>query len=282
MLSSQKSQNGLFRGCTLSRIIDAAYDMIYLSGHLLRAYMGTMTSQLVAHAFDKAARSYDAAAGVQAQVAETLVATASFSAPQTILDIGCGTGLVLAQAAARWPDAELTGLDIAPAMLREAKQKMPSLTILRADAGSCDLAQRFDLIFSSMMLHWFPHPEAMLLRWRQWLTPKGVLCVAVPVAGSLSAWRDLCDEAGLPHGLWSFPPPEFADDLTCDRALRRHAVGYGSVLEFLRALKKSGGDTPREGHRPLSPTALRKLLSQAQSPFRVSYHVLYARIKGLQ
>jgi malonyl-CoA O-methyltransferase len=67
-----------------------------------------MTSQRVARAFGKAARSYDVAAGIQAQVAETLVATASFSAPQTILDIGCGTGLVLAQTAERWPDAGLT------------------------------------------------------------------------------------------------------------------------------------------------------------------------------
>jgi malonyl-CoA O-methyltransferase len=86
-----------------------------------------MTTLLVARAFDKAARNYDAVASIQATVAKTLVRAASVSAPRSVLDIGCGTGSVLAQAAERWPEANLTGLDIAPAMLREAQRKCPIL-----------------------------------------------------------------------------------------------------------------------------------------------------------
>ncbi len=239
-----------------------------------------MTSSLVARAFDKAAPSYDAAARMQAQVAETLVAGATFPAPRSVLDIGCGTGFVLAEAAARWPAAEFTGLDIAPAMLSEAKRKIARLTILRADAGVCDLPQRFDLIFSSMMLHWFPQPAQILRRWQRWLKPHGELCVAVPVAGSLGSWRELCEEAGVRHGLWSFPPRDFADGVTYDSTLRQHAANYGSVLEFLRSLKKSGGGTARHDHRPVSSAALRCLFRKAPRPFRVSYHVLYAQISG--
>ena len=241
--------------------------------------LGAMTSSLVACAFDKAAPSYDAAARIQAQVAETLVASAALPAPRSVLDIGCGTGFVLAEAAARWPTAEFTGLDIAPAMLSEAKRKIARLTILRADAGVCDLPQRFDLIFSSMMLHWFAQPAQILRRWQRWLTPQGRLCVAVPVAGSLSSWRELCEEAGVSHGLWSFPPPNFAEGVTFDhRAIRQHAASYGSVLEFLRSLKKSGGSTARDNHRPVSAAALRRLFGKAPGPFSVSYHVLYAQI----
>ena len=238
-----------------------------------------MTRPIVARAFDKAARSYDAAAPAQAEVAETLVANADFPEPRSILDIGCGTGFVLAEAAARWPEAELTGLDIAPAMLREAKRKIPRLATLRADASACDLTERFDLIFSSMMLHWFSRPAEMLRRWRRWLTPQGALCVAVPVAGSLGAWRELCEGAGVGHGLWPFPPADFADGLTGDRALRQHDMTYGSVLEFLRDLKRSGGSTPRDDHRPICPALLRKLFQEAPRPFRVGYNVLYARMR---
>jgi malonyl-CoA O-methyltransferase len=237
-----------------------------------------MTTRLVARAFDKAARNYDAVASIQAQVARTLVTAAFVPSPRSVLDVGCGTGSVLAQAAERWPEADLTGLDIAPAMLREAKRKIPRLATLRADAGECDLDQSFDLIFSSMMLHWFAQPAEMLRRWRRWLTPQGVLFVAVPVAGSLGAWRELCGEAGVSHGLWAFPPPEFADDLACSRILQQHAISYGSVLEFLRALKKSGGGTPRGGHTPISPAEMRKLVRAAPRPFRVGYNVLYAQV----
>ena len=66
-------------------------------------------------------------------------------------------------------------------------------SILCADAGASDLAQSFDLIFSSMMLHWF----SMLCRWQRWLKPEGVLCVVVPIAGSLGAWQKPCEEAGV-------------------------------------------------------------------------------------
>ena len=237
-----------------------------------------MTSPFVARAFDKAAGSYDAAARAQAHVAQTLVASAACSEPGSILDIGCGTGFVLGEAASRWPEAELTGLDVAPAMLSEAKRKIPRLVTLRADAGSCDLAQSFDLIFSSMMLHWFSDPAEMLRRWQRWLTPQGVLCVAVPVAGSLGAWRDLCEGAGIGHGLWTFPAADFADGFTRHRTIRQHAMTYGSVLDFLRNLKKSGGSTPRGDHRPISSASLRKLVHEAPRPFGVGYDVLYAQL----
>jgi malonyl-CoA O-methyltransferase len=239
-----------------------------------------MTTSLVARAFDRAALDYDAVASIQARVAKTLVMSASVSPPRSILDIGCGTGSVLLQARKRWPEADLTGLDIAPAMLREAQRKIPRLTILRADAGECDLTQRFDAIFSCMMLHWFAQPAEMLRRWRRWLTPHGTLHVAVPVAGSLGAWRDLCDDLEIRHGVWPFPPSDFAGGLASGGVVRRHAMSYGSVLEYLRALKRSGGGTPRRDHKPISSIEMRKLVGAAPRPFRVDYHVLYAQITG--
>jgi SAM-dependent methyltransferase len=237
-----------------------------------------MTTLLVARAFDKAAPGYDAVASIQAQVAKTLVMSASVPAPRSVLDIGCGTGSLLSQAGERWPQASLTGLDIAPGMLDEARRKTPGLAIIQADAGECDLVQRFDLIFSCMMLHWFPQPAELLRRWRRWLTPQGTLLVGVPVAGSLGAWGDLCDGVGVRHGLWPFPPPGFASGLASDGAVRRHEKSYGDVLEFLRALKQSGGATPRQDHKPISSSDMRKLVRAAPRPFNVAYHVLYATI----
>ncbi len=55
---------------------------------------------------------------------------------------------------------------------------------------------------------------------------------------------------------------------------------YGSVLEFLRDLKRSGGSTPRDDHRPICPALLRRLFREAPRPFRVGYNVLYAQMSG--
>ena len=42
-------------------------------------------------------------------------------APRRILDVGCGTGYLLRQLAARCPQAELAGIDPAPAMIEAAR-----------------------------------------------------------------------------------------------------------------------------------------------------------------
>jgi len=47
--------------------------------------------------------------------------------PARILEIGCGTGKNLAQMARLFPQAELTGIDLAEAMLMEARKKFAAM-----------------------------------------------------------------------------------------------------------------------------------------------------------
>lgn len=42
------------------------------------------------------------------------------SNPASILDVGCGTGLLLRKARGRWPAARLTGIDPAKGMVEKA------------------------------------------------------------------------------------------------------------------------------------------------------------------
>ena len=110
-----------------------------------------MTSAIIA-SFDGASRSYDGAADIQSIVAEHMLADVAQFAPRSILDIGCGTGLLTALAHQRWPEAAITAVDASPAMLDMARAKVPSARFVRADAAKLDLGERFDLVFSSMVL----------------------------------------------------------------------------------------------------------------------------------
>ena len=79
--------------------------------------------QRVRESFGRAATSYDSAAIVQRRVCDRLLAEFKPAAqgPQRILDAGCGTGYGARLLRGRWPDARLTGVDFAPAMLHIAR-----------------------------------------------------------------------------------------------------------------------------------------------------------------
>ena len=87
-------------------------------------------------------------------------ASSVLPAAGTILDVGCGTGKLLERAAGRWPGALLTGIDLVPEMIREARRKHPDDPRFRfevADSQALPLeAASFDLAFSTHSFHHWP------------------------------------------------------------------------------------------------------------------------------
>lgn len=75
---------------------------------------------------------------------------------ETLLDIGCGSGLELDPIFARFPDLRVTGIDLSERMLERLRQKHPdrSLTTICGDYFACDLgACRFDAVVAFETLH---------------------------------------------------------------------------------------------------------------------------------
>src|SRR5687768_980962 len=72
---------------------------------------------------DRASGGYDASAVLAGRLREQMIERLDWVAftPESILDLGCGTGRGAAALAVRWPEARVVGLDSSPAMLREAQ-----------------------------------------------------------------------------------------------------------------------------------------------------------------
>jgi malonyl-CoA O-methyltransferase len=67
--------------------------------------------------------------------------------PRRILEIGTGTGSGAAILKARFPQSEVTGVDLSPEMIRIAQAKVPGVTFEPADASRLPFPDaRFDLV----------------------------------------------------------------------------------------------------------------------------------------
>jgi ubiquinone/menaquinone biosynthesis C-methylase UbiE len=86
-------------------------------------------------------------------------------APRRVLDLGTGTGRAAFLLARRYPDAEVLGVDLAPAMLAEARKLTPPELAGRVRFEQAD-AERlaypdasFDLVSLANMIPFFPELE---------------------------------------------------------------------------------------------------------------------------
>lgn len=109
-----------------------------------------------------------------------LLARVDLDAPKRIVDLGCGAGASTAPLLARWPDADVLGIDTSPAMLEKARAAVPGARFERADVATWAPDAPVDLLFSNATLHWVPDHTTLLPRLMSRLAPGGVLAVQIP------------------------------------------------------------------------------------------------------
>lgn len=101
------------------------------------------------------------------------------SAPQCILDVGCGTGRLLRAMGARWPDAQLLGADPAEQMVAEARRLSPRAHVELARAESLPFGDgTVDIVTSSLSFHHWTDQGAGIAEIVRVLRAGGLFCLA--------------------------------------------------------------------------------------------------------
>ncbi len=139
----------------------------------------------VRRAFSTAARSYDAHAVLQREIADRLLAHLSFTriAPERILDIGCGTGYFTRLLRGKYKHSTIVAADLSEAMMQATRRsharRMPWRgRHLHAVADAVALpfkAGSFDLVSSNLTMQWVANPQQMLKEMRRVLAPGGLM-----------------------------------------------------------------------------------------------------------
>tara|TARA_R110002049_G_scaffold160715_2_gene325745 strand:+ start:1981 stop:2763 length:783 start_codon:yes stop_codon:yes gene_type:complete len=140
----------------------------------------------VAHAFSRAAPRYDALATAQRHIGEMLWGSLPPLA-FNVLDMGCGTGVWTQRLAERYPCAQITGLDLAPGMLEQARQRHgESIHWQPGDAAAQPFDKRsFDLVFSNLAVQWCRDIGAVMAELYRILTPGGLAHITTLLPGTL-------------------------------------------------------------------------------------------------
>ena len=129
------------------------------------------------------AADYAANSAAQQIWARELFAQLQLLGDEHILDVGCGDGKVTAELARAVPKGSVNGIDASPEMIRFARKtfppdKHPNLTFQVMDARHICQARRFDIVFSSSVLHWVDDHPAFLRGAAACLRPGGRLVVS--------------------------------------------------------------------------------------------------------
>jgi malonyl-CoA O-methyltransferase len=239
-------------------------------------------SAAVAQSFGARAASYEEHAVLQRAVANQLVCLLPPLTRPRVLELGCGTGLFSRHLLARYPDGTFVLTDLAPSMVEQSRRNLTGMREERASFEIMDAARPtadgpFDLIATSMTLHWLADPVAALTTLRQHLAPDGLLIYATISGKSFAEWRQVLTTQGLPIGLPDIPElPGIVHE--------ERLVPDSKALGFLRRMKAVGGLTPREGYAPLSAGALRRAIRAADENHggRITWHIVYGRITASQ
>ena len=136
---------------------------------------------------------------------------------ESLLDLGCGTGLELDEIFKRFPTLRVTGIDLTSEMLRELRRKHPDkeLTLICDDYFSADLTGApFDAALSFESLHHFTkeRKQALYKKVFDALAPNGVYIECDYMA------RDDAEESAL-----------FAE---CERLRREQSLSADEFYHF--------------------------------------------------
>lgn len=186
--------------------------------------------------FSKNAYRYDDYTALQQEIAHYLVSHITNS-PQSILDLGCGSGAVFKNIT--WQIERFTGIDSAPTMC-ERHPVGENIEILCEDFESPTLLTRlkppYDLLISSSALQWANDIEALMAQ-MSFTCKEGAFAIFTD-----KTFATIYEMSHLP----TFLPNAkslvtlFENHFTCKYEIKTYRLFFDDNLSKFRYIKKSG------------------------------------------
>jgi malonyl-CoA O-methyltransferase len=248
----------------------------------------TPEKRRIGRSFSQAARHYDRRALWQKKIARQLLARLEYS-PESALDLGCGTGELLALLAEKFPGIKLSGLDIARGMIEQARERLrvyPQIVWQTGDMESLPYPDAsFDLIVSNLALQWLASPSRTAGEARRVLRAEGCFLFTTLADHTLrelrAAYRKVFGQADNLHKF--LPAEQIRAALTAQRFFVKSFTAeietqyFPDLRSLLRSMQSVGAKNTDP--RPLNKTqwrALQENYPQIDGQYPLTYEVVFA------
>jgi trans-aconitate 2-methyltransferase len=215
------------------------------------------------------AHTYDHSSEPQQAWAEDVLARLEGLPPDaTVLDVGCGTGLVTERLLAFVPRGRVLAIDASADMVALAQERLGDRAeVWCQDALDLDLDEAVDAVVSTAALHWVPDHDVLWARLAQALRPGGRLEIQCGGEGNIDAVRAVIDAVAKDTApqLVGWSPWIFAGPAETEQRLR--AAGFAHPRCWLEERPTNPQDVNAFVRTSILAAHLARLPEERREPF---------------
>jgi trans-aconitate 2-methyltransferase len=215
------------------------------------------------------AHTYDrSSAPQQAWASEVLARLEGIAPDATVLDVGCGTGLVTEALLALVPQGRVLAIDASADMVALARRRLGDRAkVWCQDVLDIEVDAPVDAIVSTAVLHWVTDHDRLWTRLAQALRPGGVLEVQCGGEGNIERAREVIEAVARDAApeLVGWSPWTFAGPQETDRRLQE--AGFTATRCWLEPRPTNPQDVDAFVRTSILPAHLERLPEERRERF---------------
>lgn len=232
--------------------------------------------------FSKASSSYDSVAFVQKKCATKLVSilTNCFPKfyPQSVLDLGTGTGYIPEILLKSFPKSRYALNDISPDMLTKAKEKLVKHKEIKFILGDMERENFsfYDLVISNLAFQWVSDLGGMIERSYR---DSNILAFSCLLDGTFYEWSKIFTELALPVPTYKYPSKQELESYLLSLKPEKHffdsqefLLEFKNSSKFVKYLKNLGAN---QSSRAIPPSDLRRVIKTCVGKINITYKVFF-------